>query len=111
MKEIIITAISLVVGAFLGSYLNWGIEKKKHRLAYRKELVGKWREMLSQLLINPPTNQAIPPKYTLSKLDGYMTLKHHLTPYAVDLIERAPHWKDAIGLYVIQTIEEEVSVI
>lgn len=48
MKEILIAVVSLVVGAIVGPYINWGIEKRKQKLAYRRELVRKWRAMLAE---------------------------------------------------------------
>lgn len=48
MKEIAIAVIGLVVGAIVGPYINWGIEKRKQKLAYRRELVAKWRAMLAE---------------------------------------------------------------
>ena len=49
MKEIAIAIIGLVVGAIIGPYVNWGIEKKKQKLAYRRDLVAKWRAMLQEV--------------------------------------------------------------
>lgn len=46
MKEIIIAVISLVAGGFIGPYINWGIEKRKQKLAKQRELVNKWRRMV-----------------------------------------------------------------
>ncbi|HLL74197.1 MAG TPA: hypothetical protein VK421_02955 [Pyrinomonadaceae bacterium] len=50
MEEKIILAVIGVVGGAFGSmfapWANWGVEKRKQRLAYRRELVVKWREML-----------------------------------------------------------------
>jgi hypothetical protein len=49
MKEIGIAIVSLIIGAIVGPYINWGIEKKKQKLAYRRELVSKWRAMLQEV--------------------------------------------------------------
>ena len=49
MKEIAIAIIGLVVGAIIGPYVNWGIEKKKQKLVYRRDLVAKWRAMLQEV--------------------------------------------------------------
>ena len=50
MKEIAIAVISLVVGAIIGPYINWGIEQKKQKLAYRRELVTSWRKLCAAVL-------------------------------------------------------------
>ena len=47
MKEIAIAVVSLLVGAIVGPYINWGIEKRKQKLAYKRELITSWRAMLA----------------------------------------------------------------
>ncbi len=56
MPENIITAIIAaiagllagLVGSVLAPWVNWGIEKRKERLANRRANVEKWREMVFQ---------------------------------------------------------------
>ena len=51
MDEKIIVALIGLAGGAIGSlfapWANWGIEKRKQKLAYRRELVAKWRRMIS----------------------------------------------------------------
>lgn len=49
MKELAISIVSLVVGAIIGPYIHWGIEKKKQKLAYRRDLIANWRAMLQEV--------------------------------------------------------------
>jgi hypothetical protein len=49
MRELAIAIVSVIVGAILGPYINWGIEKKRQKLSYRRDLVAKWRAMLQEV--------------------------------------------------------------
>ena len=40
--------IGALIGATLAPFVNWHIEKKKQRLAYRKELVSRWRTLFEE---------------------------------------------------------------
>ncbi len=40
--------IGALIGAILAPFVNWQIEKKKQRLAYRKELISKWRKLFEE---------------------------------------------------------------
>jgi hypothetical protein len=56
MKEIAIAIVSLIVGAIVGPYINWGIEKRKQKLAYKRELIIRWRDMLASVLQDMENN-------------------------------------------------------
>jgi hypothetical protein len=50
VEKIVIAIITLIAGAVGGtvaSLVNWGIEKRKQKLAYRRELVASWRKMIA----------------------------------------------------------------
>ena len=40
--------IGALIGAILAPFVNWHLEKKKQRLAYRKELVSQWRALFEE---------------------------------------------------------------
>jgi hypothetical protein len=52
MEDKIILALIGIFGGGIGSlfapWANWGIEKRKQKLAHRRELVAKWREMVAE---------------------------------------------------------------
>lgn len=40
--------IGALIGAILAPFVNWHIEKKKQRLAYRKELISRWKTLFEE---------------------------------------------------------------
>jgi hypothetical protein len=40
--------IGSLIGATLAPFVNWQIEKKKQRLAYRKDLISRWRALFEE---------------------------------------------------------------
>jgi hypothetical protein len=38
-----------VIGSLIAPWANWLIEKRKQKLAYRRELVAKWRKMVEEV--------------------------------------------------------------
>jgi hypothetical protein len=50
--QVVIPAISGLVSGALGSlvapWINWRIEKKREKLAHKRELIRRWREFLSK---------------------------------------------------------------
>ncbi|SRR5258706_6263268 len=107
MREIVIAVISLVAGALIGPYINWGIEKKRQKLAHQRELIEKSRLMLHELINNPPHDEARPSRVFFEQVD-FMALKPHLRPEKIKLIRDAPKWGSAIGTYMIQELENEI---
>lgn len=50
MEKTLVAVIGLlagVVGGITVAWVNWGIEKRKQKLTYRRELVAKWRKMIA----------------------------------------------------------------
>jgi tetrahydromethanopterin S-methyltransferase subunit F len=37
--------IGAMIGAMLAPFVQWQIEKRRHQLAYRKELIATWRKL------------------------------------------------------------------
>lgn len=77
-------------GGLLGVWLNWGIEKKRHRLQHRRELVNSWRlnllPMIGQVQ-NPPTIWAGDRQRAAMASPHYASLRPHLSPAAIKEIE------------------------
>jgi hypothetical protein len=85
MKEIAIAVISLVVGAILGPYINWGIEKRKQKLAYQRELITKWRAMVEDIASRQLEKNE--PLIRLLELNAnYFSLKPHLSELTIKMI-------------------------
>lgn len=66
-----------VVGSLIAPWVNWGIEKRREKLKYRRDLVQRWREAIEkdfdQLAFN---DTAL-----------YASLRPHLSKDALDAIE------------------------
>jgi hypothetical protein len=49
----LVAAVSAVVGGLIpgivAPHVAWGIEKRKQKLVYRRELISKWRAMLQEI--------------------------------------------------------------
>ena len=37
-----------IVGSLVAPWVNWGIEKRRERLRYKRELIRSWREYVNQ---------------------------------------------------------------
>lgn len=52
LKIALVAGLGAVIGSLLtvaiGPHVMWGIEKRKQKLAHRRELVAKWREMAAE---------------------------------------------------------------
>jgi hypothetical protein len=83
MKEIAIAVVSLIVGAIVGPYINWGIEKRKLLLAHRRELVAQWRKMLFEIS-QRQVQTAEPIVHMLELYEAFYSLKPHLRPDVID---------------------------
>jgi hypothetical protein len=61
------------IGSLFAPWANWGIEKQKQKLAHRRELVAKWREMVAETSKQTGVNAEL---YIHSHKDYYSLLPH-----------------------------------
>ncbi len=40
--------IGAMIGATLAPFVQWQVEKRRHRLSYRKELIANWRKLFER---------------------------------------------------------------
>lgn len=68
--QTLVPAILAFIGGLAGSlvapWINWGIEKRRNRFNYRKELITSWRNYLEnqhmeELILESPVYSAIRP--------------------------------------------------
>lgn len=66
-----------IIGSLVAPWVNWGIEKRREKMKYRRDLVQKWRDAIEkdfdQLAFN---DTAL-----------YASLRPHLSKDAIDAIE------------------------
>ena len=61
------------ISSLIAPWANWGIEKRKQKLAHRRELIAKWREMIKEAV-----QQEKPLVEFLERHKDYYSLKPHL---------------------------------
>ena len=105
MKEIAIAVVSLVVGAIVGPYVNWGIEKRKQKQADRRELIAKWRKMVYQLHQNGYHDITI--WKILTNQPDWTSLKPHVSPELLARMEDL--WRDQCTWEVITELLDKLS--
>ncbi|MCA1566828.1 MAG: hypothetical protein LC803_14525 [Acidobacteria bacterium] len=73
------------IGSLFAPWANWGIEKRREKLAYKRELIAKWRVMVRDITTSHNTNKEILIKLLQEHQDWY-SLKPHLTPNTLSII-------------------------
>ena len=71
-----------VVGSLIAPWVNWGIEKRRQKLAYRRELVASWRKMIQSVTRNP-RDGGKSLVFHLERYDRFYSLKPHLSAKAL----------------------------
>jgi hypothetical protein len=75
------------ISSLIAPWANWGIEKRKQKLAYRRELIGKWRKMIQDVLYDYNNRVS---DYTfrglLEEHEDYYSLKPHLNAETINLV-------------------------
>ena len=80
LKIALIAAASAILGGFItgiiAPHINWGIEKRKQKLAHRRELIAKWREMIAEAAKTAPDGKL---ELYIHLHKDYYSLIPHLT--------------------------------
>lgn len=100
MDEKVLTAvIGAVAGLISGSiasivapWINWGIEKRKQKLAHRRELIAKWRAMVFHIVSVYESDEETDAETffdLLAKEQDYLSLKPHISDEAYKKLLKA----------------------
>jgi hypothetical protein len=97
MSDQILTAIiggiaGLIGGgivAIIAPWIKWGIEKRKQKLAYRRELITNWRAMIFNVMSVYEEVGAETFFDLLEKEPHYLSLKPHITTEAFKKLSKA----------------------
>lgn len=73
------------IGSLFAPWANWGIEKRKQKLAYRRELIAKWRAMVKDITTSHSANNELLIKLVQEHQDWY-SLKPHLNPITLSMV-------------------------
>ena len=107
MREIAIAIVSLIIGAIVGPYINWGIEKKKQKLVYRRELISKWRAMLQEVAQEKGDNKTT--RLRLESHRDFYSLLPHLkerpTPIDDALMEKFSPELSPVITHLVNEVE------
>jgi hypothetical protein len=91
-------------GAFGGTavaWINWGIEKRRSKLAYRRELVKAWRKMVLDVTrtYESPHSEHVSFTELIERREAYCSLKPHLPTETLDAL-KAEKNKETIDVVV-----------
>ena len=91
--ELLKLFVAGAAGGAVAAWANWGVEKKRQKLTYRKELIAAWRKMASEV------DQAYKSTYSVDTEDNrsygeilishpsFFSLKPHLSNETIEAIE------------------------
>jgi hypothetical protein len=77
------------IGSLFAPWATWGIEKRKQKLARQRELVDKWRVMLSEIQHPEDTHGQL--GSVLSRHPHWPSLKPHLPEEAMQMLQMNWH--------------------
>jgi len=80
--------VSAIVTSLLAPHINWGIEKKKEKFAYKRKLIADWRAMLAEAAQENVGGDDVKLLAYLEKDKYYYSLTSHI-----------PNDKDAYAKY------------
>ncbi len=81
-----------LIGGVITHWVDWSIEKKRMRVVHQRELVKSWRtDLLRQISDDEPPLilGSESPKYDFLRLPEYASIRGHLTPEFLRMIEDA----------------------
>jgi predicted aconitase len=113
LKITIAAALGAIVGsiitAMVAPQINWGIEKKREKLAYRRALIASWREMLSHAVyfVDEETPEQI--KERVEGHKDFYSLKPHLSQSTLSELARPRTF--TVGLTIPTAIDNMITEI
>jgi hypothetical protein len=81
------------IGAIVGPWSQWGVEKRRVRQNYRQRMIAEWRAMIAKFVLD---EGAIKPQGLLSH-PSFVSLRAHLSPAALKILEHSPDTITVIG--------------
>jgi hypothetical protein len=77
------------VGGAVAAWSNWGVEKRRSKLAYRRELAISWRKMVLDVTRTYENRQTEDVSFTelLERREAYFSLKPHLLSETLDALK------------------------
>jgi hypothetical protein len=77
------------VGGVAAAWSNWGLEKRRSKLAYRRQLVVSWRKMVLDVTRTYENRQTEDISFTelVERREAYFSLKPHLLSKTLDALK------------------------
>jgi hypothetical protein len=87
--EIAKLVASGALGGTAAAWSNWGIEKRRSKLAYRRELIESWRKMVLDVTrtYESPHNEDVSFTELIERREAYYSLKPHLPTETLDALK------------------------
>lgn len=107
------------IGGIASLWIKWGIEKQRMRIERRQKLVDAWRTVLLPKMEDAQALEKGTRKYPFMRTPEYASLRSHLPPKLVAMIEDSAihinmrqndgHITDVIGDFPRKQILEEIA--
>ena len=76
-----------IAGSIFAPWVNWGIEKRRQKLAYRRELIASWRKMIRDVtLAKDESGRSL--AELLERHEAFYSIKPHLSQNVISEIYR-----------------------
>ena len=84
------------IGGVVGAWSAWGVEKRRSKLAYRRELVKSWRQMVFDVTRTYENLHAQDVSFTelIERREAYYSLKPHLPSETLDALKAEKNKKN-----------------
>jgi hypothetical protein len=98
IKLVLSGAFGGALGGLVVAWSNWGIEKRRQKLNYQRELIAAWRKMISSTQSVYRKRQSTDDQDAafaelLEASSDYFSLKPHLTQSAIDALKNEKYDK------------------
>ena len=88
LLSIVFGFVSGVAGSLIAPWVNWGIEKRRQKLTYRRDLIANWRKMVKDVtLVKDNSDKSL--AQLLERHEAFYSLKPHLSQNVISEIYRA----------------------
>jgi hypothetical protein len=89
IAEIAKLVASGALGGTAAAWSNWGVEKRRNKLAYRRELVQSWRKMVLDVTrtYESPHNEDVSFTELIERREAYYSLKPHLLTETLEALK------------------------
>jgi predicted YcjX-like family ATPase len=86
--SIVLGFVAGIAGSLIAPWVNWGVEKRRQKLAHRRELISRWRKMIRDVtLIKDGSERTL--AELLERQEAFYSLQPHLSQKVISEIYRS----------------------